>query len=37
MEEKTLLAIKIAREDMNVYWTPKFIIKLKQLLWKEQN
>ena len=37
MDEKTLLAIKIAREDMAMYWTPKFIIKLKKLLWKEQN
>jgi len=37
MDVKTLQAIKVAREDMNLYWTPKFIIKLKQLLWKEQN
>lgn len=37
MDVQTLQAIKVAREDMNLYWTPKFIIKLKQLLWKEQN
>ena len=35
MEMITLQAIKIAREDMNMNWTPKLIIKLKQLLWKE--
>jgi hypothetical protein len=32
MDVKTLQAIKVAREDMNMV-----IIKLKQLLWKEQN
>ena len=37
MDVKTLQAIKVAREDMNMNWTPKLIIKLKQLLWKEQN
>jgi hypothetical protein len=37
MDVKTLQAIKVAREDMNINWTPKLIIKLKQLLWKEQN
>lgn len=37
MDVQTLQAIKVAREDMNINWTPKLIIKLKQLLWKEQN
>jgi hypothetical protein len=35
MDVQTLQAIKVAREDMNINWTPKFIIKLKTILWKE--
>jgi hypothetical protein len=28
--DETLQAIKVAREDMNLYWTPKFILWLKK-------
>ena len=30
MDVKTLQAIKVAREEMNINWTPKFVLWLKK-------